>query len=497
MALAGCAAATAPAEPPLRPAPSAPEPAVATASSGPETATEVADAPQKRAASSRRLRLTPPVTTVLAGRTTTLRLAPSTADAVVWSVEPGSGCGSVSSSGVYTAPRAAPASGYCRVHVSDAGGARLTTSLVWIANAPSGGTPGTWVRQKLPVSAIEGGGGAQTVLVDPVRPSDFYLFFSRSNSDTTAVLKSTDYGQTWRNVNTTREFFGNPWGAAIDPNPERDPNTPPVLFSPAGYGAFGLWKSTDGGVTWQQLFGEQESSGLGPFSRIWPPDLYAVTILPDDPPNHLLVTYHDDGAWGEHGDSGLGESFDQGKTWVAHPPPIGMGSSHYVMVVDERTWLTIGEQGSGTHGIWKTNSAGRIDGKISTKAWRPVDELRHLHGSFQSYTDPSTGALYAPGLGGIKRSADGGDTWVYVHEVGHVVSNVIGTERFLYSNFLYGPDLLRASKREDTRWESYTTPPASLVEGAPPFGAAASFDGAHWVIVMSASRHGVFRYVEP
>ena len=80
--------------------------------------------------------------------------------------------------------------------------------------------------------------GAQDVLVDPARPSDFYAFFCHQG-----VYKSTDYGQSWKKVNTGENGddidSGKPWGEAIDTNRCRDPSTPPTLYSAGSQGRSG------------------------------------------------------------------------------------------------------------------------------------------------------------------------------------------------------------------------------------------------------------------
>jgi hypothetical protein len=336
------------------------------------------------------------------------------------------------------------------------------------------------------VTLDSNGGGAQTVLVDPVRPSDVYVFTTPSDSQKMAVLKSTDFGQTFIDVNTTTELRGNPWGAAIDPNPNRDPNTPPTFYTPAGFGNHGVWKSIDGGVTWTNtlvgsVFDQQRDS-------------YQIAVLPDDPPNHLLFTYHY--GWPNNPDAGLGESLDGGRTWVMHPPPPGMGSSQYLIVIDALTWLSVAQGNNGANGIWKTTTAGRVDGAVSAAAWRRVDGLEHAHGSFGAFRDSYTGAIYVPGEWSVKRTTDDGETWTAVSE-GQGICNLTGTPTHLYGNCLSGPNLLRADLTNDSTWASYTTAPADMRQGSPPFGMATTFDGSHWIIVMSADDNGVWRYIEP
>jgi hypothetical protein len=334
----------------------------------------------------------------------------------------------------------------------------------------------------------------QSIRVDPVRPSDFYAF--AASSPVTAVLTSTDYGATWTSVKTTSEMNGNPWGAAIDPNPCRDPATAPTLYSPAGYGSTGLWKSVDRGVTWTQLFtGDNVFSAYTPYGTI--PDVYAVHILPDDPPNHLLLTFHGNWVDPTNGkkdtsiDAGFGESTDGGKTWAVHRSPEGAGTSHYMIVVDSNTWLSISQD----TGIWRTTSAGRMNGAISPAAWTKVDDLVHEHGSYQPYVDPTSGDIYSPGLHGIKRSTDHGATWSSVYTNGGYMSGVIATKKFLYASDLYGVELVR-SDASGNMFSPYTTKPDDMKYGSAPYGNAASFDGAHWIIV-TGNIDGLFRYIEP
>ena len=93
------------------------------------------------------------------------------------------------------------------------------------------------------------------LLADPVNPGTLYAFYGApvSNGGLTHVTKSTDFGLNWVQVDES-SFVGNAWGVAIDPNPSRAKNTPPTMYSPAGYGNGGVFKSTDGGKTWRNLF---------------------------------------------------------------------------------------------------------------------------------------------------------------------------------------------------------------------------------------------------
>jgi len=376
--------------------------------------------------------------------------------------------------------------------------------------------PGTWIQHELP--GLTADDTVETVLVDPARPSDFYAFVGFNSGGTIKVYRSTDFGDTWVNRNQTAEIKGNPWGASIDPNPKRDPSVPPTMWSPSGYGSAGAWKSTDGGQTWARSVGcDQAFATYNPFGAM-STDLYHLKILPDDPPNHVLATYHY--GFKDSPDGGFGETWDGGATWVIHPPPLDIGTSHYVIPVDGTTWAVIAQDNNGKNGIWRTTTAGRMggtaaakyrDGTISTAAWTKVDTLEHAHGSHGNVTLPN-GTILATGWVTGARSTDGGATWTHFtqgswappHQFEQsAMTNIAVTDQFIYTTFMVGPTLARAPIADPIgadKWNiSYCQTPAAMKSGGAPFGMASSFDpvAKKWVIVSGTYHDGLWKYVEP
>jgi len=94
--------------------------------------------------------------------------------------------------------------------------------------------------------------GVEALALDPQNANNLYLLAGTAyfNGGKTAILKSTDKGNTFTEVVVTSQFtaHGNRLGRANGERLAVDPNNSNVLF--CGTGSNGLWKSTNGGLTW-------------------------------------------------------------------------------------------------------------------------------------------------------------------------------------------------------------------------------------------------------
>lgn len=373
------------------------------------------------------------------------------------------------------------------------------------AAAPSGalsGTPLTWTQASLPSYAT--GDDCQSVVLDPVNPATIVVPCGNNDGRAIKWYRSLDFGETWTLANST-SMNGNPWGATGDPNPSRDPCTPLTIYSPAGYGSYGAWKSTDAGSTWVRLAGADVA--FAPVNPFGPTDLYEVAVLPDNPPNHVLATYHY--YFKGLADGGFGESTDGGATWTIHMPPTGIGTSHYVMPISGTTWDVIAQDSGGANGIWETSSSGSTWAKVASKD--TFGDAEHAHGSFTPLN--LGGVWYAPTWTSIWVRSTAG-TWSDLLPeyywasppnpafVGQRMTGLAATATYVYSNFFEGPTLARAaigSLSSPPAWvTNYTTVPAALSSnGSNPLGTAATYDAAsgHWLVFM-ATNSGIWRMVE-
>ncbi|MCF6407273.1 T9SS type A sorting domain-containing protein [Chitinophaga filiformis] len=111
----------------------------------------------------------------------------------------------------------------------------------------------TWVQLLDWLDESENGFiGVEALALDPQNANNIYMLCGTSyiNGGRTAILKSTDKGNTFTYTDVTSLFkaHGNGSGRGNGERLVVDPNNSNILF--CGTRANGLWKSTDGGVTW-------------------------------------------------------------------------------------------------------------------------------------------------------------------------------------------------------------------------------------------------------
>ena len=208
---------------------------------------------------------------------------------------------------------------------------------------------GTWVNVA-PADAMKLDFGTGPMVGDPSRPSDLYM-----GGGGEGVWKSTDYGNTWKKINSSVGYV--PMGYVMTVLP----GTPPTVIV-AGYKV--NHKSVDGGVTYQDI----------PFA--FPDSLYSIQIDPNDP-RHLIS--------GLHEVDGIVESTDGGDTWnyVGKGNFPSGGKSWYVFFVDtgiaattRTSWFAIAQDGGSA--VMTSNS-----GALWTIP-TGLNGLGHPHGNSQN-----------------------------------------------------------------------------------------------------------------
>ena len=208
-----------------------------------------------------------------------------------------------------------------------------------------------------------------------------------------------------------------PYGIGRVSNVEVDPSNDNVVY--IGPGSGGVWKTTDGGTSWKQLFNNAKSQSIG-----------AIAIAPSD---HNIVWVGTGEGWGGGGSltypgAGLYKSLDGGATFT----PAGLDSSFYigriainptnpnivVVAVMGNFW-----QKGGYRGVYRTTNGGTTWEKLNVPLpagddstgctdihiW-PTDPNRMFANMWSAARQP-----YARSWGGpnsrVYRSDDGGNTW--------------------------------------------------------------------------------------
>ncbi len=94
--------------------------------------------------------------------------------------------------------------------------------------------------------------GVESIAVDPADPNRVYLACGTyTNSPDNAILRSSDRGRTFERTNVSIRFGGNEDGRGNGERMTVDPNNGKVLY--LGTRLAGLWRSTDGAVTWSKV----------------------------------------------------------------------------------------------------------------------------------------------------------------------------------------------------------------------------------------------------
>jgi hypothetical protein len=268
---------------------------------------------------------------------------------------------------------------------------------------------GTWVEITPP--AVTTGAPetciGQGVQIDTQNPSTIYWGNTPYQEGDGGVFKSTDGGSTWDKVATVapvwqgaNDYLSMPVHVRVDPGDGQH------LYAVDGVrgSSLGFFVSHDGGENFvmpQGFLDVLDEAGIQ--TR----DLYDVAVNPTNF-EHLLVSFHGAWAWesAEYGyDAGILESTDGGDSWTAHVPIEGWGAGHSIKFLydpalgigDANTWL-LGTQGDG---FWRTTDAG--------DNWTKVSDVDITHGGGTIYY-ASSGVLYASGLSTL-RSTDNGATW--------------------------------------------------------------------------------------
>jgi photosystem II stability/assembly factor-like uncharacterized protein len=250
----------------------------------------------------------------------------------------------------------------------------------------------------------------------PGQPNVFYIGVNNGG-----VWKTNDYGHTWKPI-----FDSQPTGSigalAVAPS---QPNT---FYVGSGEGlqrpdlstGDGIYKSTDGGQTWQHL-------GLRDGQQI-----PAILVDPSDANRvYVAVLGH---PYGANTERGVFRSIDGGKTWekVLYKDE---NTGAVALAFDPRDARTLyavlwaARQGPWENGSWQGAKSGLYKSNDGGTTWRQLTKglpttaqgLGRIGiGVSLSAPDRVYALVDAPQLGGVYRSDDAGESWQRVNQEGRV-----------------------------------------------------------------------------
>ncbi len=319
---------------------------------------------------------------------------------VNWAVVEGAAGGTITTSGLYTAP-----SGSGTFHVSATSSADPTLSdtasvvVTAAAGVPPVLTPGTWANITPPGVPLLGHDfGSPWVEIDPTHPRTLYLCI-----DQEGLWRTTDGGSTWSRLGNPSAPAGPPHQTSYLDSPiavRVDPGDSNHLYATQGVrgNTLGFWVSTDGGATWawpQGFVNIMGTVGNGG-------DVTQIDVDPGDF-KHILLGSHS--PWKGLQNAGVLESQDGGNTWVAHAPVSTWASGsmgiHFLHdptlgMGNAQTWLVA------ENFFWRTTDSGAN--------WTKVSDFSVTHGGNEVYYS-KTGVIYTGAFPYPVRSSDNGVTW--------------------------------------------------------------------------------------
>jgi xyloglucan-specific exo-beta-1,4-glucanase len=257
--------------------------------------------------------------------------------------------------------------------------------------------------------------GVDALALDPQNPNNVYMLCGTEymSNGRTAILKSTDKGNTFTYTDVTAKFktHGNGNGRGNGERLAVDPKNSNILF--CGTRANGLWKSTDGGVTWNLAWNGATTTTNG----------NGICFVQFDPSGSVVggATQTIYIGVSRTGSANIYKSTDGGVTFADVSPTTGF-MPHRVALQGTTMYATYADSaGPATNGdgkLYKLNTATGVWTNVTPVSWKdhsyggvsidPTNVNRVIVSSCGSYTNNQ----YGGGWGDfVFLSTDGGSTW--------------------------------------------------------------------------------------
>lgn len=288
--------------------------------------------------------------------------------------------------------------------------------------------------------------GVESIALDPSDASKVYLAcgtYTAPDVPDGAILRSSDRGRTFARSNVPIKFGGNEAGRGNGERMAVDPNDGRILF--LGTRKSGLWKSTDGAVTWAKV-----ESFPGDVLRL-PPEEAKLPAWSGGGRSSIVFVVFDPQSGSKAGSKGgstgtpsrtlfvgvsvmgkpgLYRSDDGGSTWKVVPgQPTKYRPNHAVLASDGNLFVSYGTDPGPMPmvdgAVWKHDTHGGAWTDVTPD--RPDGKRRFGYAAVAvDAHDPKAliaSSFYRPNGEELFRSIDGGATWKPVFASGGVLDD--------------------------------------------------------------------------
>jgi photosystem II stability/assembly factor-like uncharacterized protein len=252
------------------------------------------------------------------------------------------------------------------------------------------------------------------------------------------------------------------------------------MYAIGAYGPQGLYKSTNGGVDWVQLFeADSEFAKTVPYNFVG-----SVSIDPHDH-MHLVVGTHSN-CLGAYAPACMAETKDGGETWTLARTPFMSGweeqAGPYALDPTSTLYATLNE------GMWLTRDNGATWKNVTPSGVKGATGGEYTVDSIQAGPD---GTLYLPSIsrGGLMTSTDHGSTWMLAQQSpqGSFELGIAVGGAHVYLGDHWGRSIAVAALTDLTKW---STLPALPNPNTPPY---LRYDETHHVLYSAGA--GLVRLV--
>lgn len=267
--------------------------------------------------------------------------------------------------------------------------------------------------------------GVESIALDPNDPNKLYMACGTYSRNTnTAILRSDDRGKTFQRTQVPFSMGGNENGRGNGERLMVDPNNGKILYF--GSRLAGLWKSSDGAVSWTKVESFPDVTEAAPQATQGQQDFRArmnrgsgIVFIVFDPKSKTKegskVIYAGVSLMGR---DNLYRSEDAGLTWRAVAgQPQQYRPTHGVLAADGNLYISYGTNPGPNRmtdgGVWKLNT--------KSGQWTDITPDKPTAEKAFGYAAVAVDAhhpkmvivssFYRPGGEQIFRSVDGGKTW--------------------------------------------------------------------------------------